>query len=466
MLEFLTKSSEVLGMNARNLNYIRPNNKKSAKCLADNKLLCKKKLEKAGLPVPQLLGKIRNHEELANFDFSSLPNSFVLKPNFGFGGEGIMVVYGRRKGEDLVWVKADGSSVTINDLKSQVQNILEGTFSRTGTPDIAFFEERIKLMKDFKPYSYKGMPDVRIIVYNRVPVMAMLRLATPESGGKANLQLGGIGCGIDIATGVTTTAIRGKADLIEYIPSTRLLLSGIKIPYWRQILEMAVQAQDVSGLGYLGADIALDRDRGPVFLELNARPGLSIQIANQEGLLKRLKRVEGLKIKGYKRGATLAQNLFGGEIEEGIEELSGKRVIGATEKVELLSKDGRKIEVTAKIDTGAWSTSIDLELAKKLGFSDLLDHFSSLKMPKNFSRKEVGEVEARLRKEYLKTHDDLEDIVVVYSSSGVTIRPKIKLKFIMDNESVFSRTNIVDRKDLKYPMLIGRRDLKKFLIEV
>lgn len=162
----------------------------------------------------------------------------------------------------------------------------------------------------------------------------------------------------------------------------------------------------------------------------------------------------------------MAQNLFGGEIEEGIEELSGKRVIGATEKVELLSKDGRKIEVTAKIDTGAWSTSIDLELAKKLGFSDLLDHFSSLKMPKNFSRKEVGEVEARLRKKYLKTHDDLEDIVVVYSSSGVTIRPKIKLKFIMDNESVFSRTNIVDRKDLKYPMLIGRRDLKKFLIEV
>ena len=52
----------------------------------------------------------------------------------------------------------------------------------------------------------------------------------------------------------------------------------------------------------MGADIAIDRDHGPVFLELNARPGLSIQIANLDGLLGRLQRVEGLKIKTAEKG--------------------------------------------------------------------------------------------------------------------------------------------------------------------
>jgi D-alanine-D-alanine ligase-like ATP-grasp enzyme len=44
----------------------------------------------------------------------------------------------------------------------------------------------------------------------------------------------------------------------------------------------------MTGLGYIGADIVLDRLRGPVLLELNARPGLAIQVANQCGLLHRL----------------------------------------------------------------------------------------------------------------------------------------------------------------------------------
>ena len=319
MFEIYKKSKTILGMNSRNLRFIRPNNFKKAKRLADNKLKSKRLLGKNGLPVPALIAKIKTRQELDVFDFSTLPNSFVLKPNMGLGGEGILVVYGRKKGMTNVWVKADRSLVTENDLKNQIINILDGSFSRTNTPDIAFFEERVKLSKTFKPYSYRGIPDIRVIVYNKVPVMAMLRLSTQESQGKANLQLGGIGCGIDMATGTTTSAVQGKSRFIENVPGSRLSLSGIRIPYWQQILELAVKAQEVSGLGFLGADITIDRDQGPVFLELNARPGLSIQIANMEGLLTRLNRVEGLRVKSVKHGVKLAKNLFGGEIEEELE---------------------------------------------------------------------------------------------------------------------------------------------------
>lgn len=453
-------------MNARNLRYIRPNNLQSAKKLADNKLKSKRLLRKNKLPIPKLIAKIQNYEDLDNFDFSILPSSFVLKPNLGLGGEGILVVYGKRKDEENVWIKADGSRVSEDDLKSHIRNILDGSFSRISTPDIAFFEERIKLSKIFKPYSYKGMPDVRVIVYNNVPVMAMLRLATESSGGRANLQLGGIGCGIDMASGTTTSSIQGKNRVIEYVPNSRLPLRGIKIPFWDEILEMAIKAQQVSGIGFLGADIALDRERGPVFLELNARPGLSIQIANIDGLLTRLQRVEGLKVKTIQKGMQLAKNLFGGEIEEELEEISGKRIISTVEKVKLIGKNSKEIEVEAKIDTGAFSTSIDTDLAEKLGFEELLEYFNHLNLPADFSREEVKEVEKDLRKKHVKKHQDLEDIVAVYSSSGVTIRPKVKINFVMDKRRVYSRVNIIERGEMKYSMIIGRNDLKRYLVEI
>jgi hypothetical protein len=54
------------------------------------------------------------------------------------------------------------------------------------------------------------------------------------------------------------------------------------------MLELAARSYELTGLGYQGIDIVLDRDKGPLLLELNARPGLAIQIANQAGLGPRL----------------------------------------------------------------------------------------------------------------------------------------------------------------------------------
>jgi len=466
MFKAYQKSKTILGMNSRNLSFIRPSNLKKAKRLADNKLKSKRLLKKNGIPVPALIAKIKTRQDLDTFDFSSLPSSFVLKPNMGLGGDGILVVYGRKKNYQNIWVKADRSLVTEDDLRSQIRNILEGSFSRTSIPDIAFFEERVKLSKIFKPYSYKGIPDIRVIIYNNVPVMAMLRLSTRDSEGKANLQLGGIGCGIDMATGTTTSAVQGKSKLIDCIPGTRLSLSGIKIPHWQEVLELAVKAQQVSNLGFLGADVAYDRDMGPVFLELNARPGLSIQIANMDGLLARLQRVEGLKVKSIKHGVKLAKNLFGGEIEEELEEISGKKVIGAIEKIKLTGKNKIEKEIEAKIDTGAYSTSIDEDLASELGFSGLIDYFKKIEKPEKITKNEGTAIVESLKKKYLHGHKDLVDITVVYSSNGVTIRPKVRIHFIMDGEVVVTRANITKREDLKYPVIVGRRDLKRFLVEV
>lgn len=477
MFEIFRNGSKLLGMNARNLDYIRPYNRKKAKNLADDKILSKRMLKKGGIPVPKLLAKIRTVEELENFDWSSLPSSFALKPNRGWGGGGILVVYGRKKlsrkeianTDDSetplpVWVKSDGSRVTVSDLKSHILNILDGAFSLANMPDIAFFEERLTLLKLFKPYAYKGIPDIRVIVFNRIPVMAMLRLPTKESGGKANLQQGGIGVGIDLATGVTTTAVLGKGKIIDYVPGTRMLLSGIRIPYWKDILLLAVKAQEVSEMGYLGADVAIDRERGPVFLEINARPGLAIQVANLSGLKERLERIKGLKIKTAARGVRVGRDLFGGEIEEEVEEISGRKVIGTVEEVKFIGKNDISVPVEAKIDTGAMSTSIDIELARQLGYGDVLDFFEKIELPTGFAREEGQEIMRKLKNKY--QHPDLYDIDLIYSSNGVSIRPKVKMTFVMDKFTIAANVNVAARDELKYAAIIGKRNLGKFLIDV
>jgi alpha-L-glutamate ligase-like protein len=481
MLNYLEKSNGLLGMNARNLLFIRPFNSKEARRIADHKLISKKLLRKNGIPVPVLLGKVKNETELENFDWSKLPKSFVLKPNRGLGGEGIVVIFGRNKRSGN-WVKADKQEVTTPDLQMHIRNIFEGSFSLSNQSDKAFFEERVKLSRVLKPYSYRGIPDLRIIVFNRVPVMAMLRLPTELSRGRANLHLGGICCGIDMATGVTTHAITRSLSTqqdyeLEFLPGTRLPLAGLRIPYWPEALEIASRCQEVSGLGFLGVDIMIDRDRGPVVAEINVRPGLSIQNANRAALRERLERVRGLKILSAKKAVRLSQDLFGGEIEENVEEMTGKRVVGIFKKIMIEGPRGKRL-VDAKLDTGAYYTSIDEELAVELGYGEALsafkEHFPYYHGSQIFPGMDIDqqfEATRQIREQHLeeivrRSNGLIKNIKLVFSSNGVSIRPVIETQIILDKTSLTTKATIVRRKHLRYPVIIGRKSLHSFIIDV
>ena len=135
------------------------------------------------------------------------------------------------------------------------------------------------------------MPDVRVIVYRGYPAMAMVRLPTRASDGKANLHQGAVGAGVDISLGETLTGVLGNEPVDEH-PDTGALIAGLVIPHWDFILQSAARGYEVTELGYLGVDMVIDRDKGPLILEMNARPGLNIQIANGGGLLSRLRRVD------------------------------------------------------------------------------------------------------------------------------------------------------------------------------
>lgn len=70
------------------------------------------------------------------------------------------------------------------DIRAHMEKILEGRFSMGNNNDVVIIEERIKTHPELKRYSYKGVPDIRLIVYNQVPVMAMVRLPTKDQMGR------------------------------------------------------------------------------------------------------------------------------------------------------------------------------------------------------------------------------------------------------------------------------------------
>ena len=281
----------VLGINRRNACYTLRWNPRRFYPLVDDKLATKRLCEAAGIPVPKLLAVARHHFRIrALLPALDAYESFVLKPGRGAMGNGIVVITGRREGR---LVRASGRTLRPEAFDYHAAGIISGLYSLGGQPDIAMVEEQLVAHPLFAELATQGVPDVRVIVYRGVPVMAMTRLPTHASDGRANLHQGALGVGIDLVSGRTRFAIqRGRPALAN--PDSGRAVLGVEIPAFDRILDIAVQAADRTHLGYVGADVVSDATRGPVILELNARPGLAIQLANGAGLLHRLAAVDAL----------------------------------------------------------------------------------------------------------------------------------------------------------------------------
>ena len=285
----------LLGLNARNADYVLLYNQRRFYPRVDDKLQTKNLAIAAGLPVPALYAVVREEHEIAALHDKLAPyESFVVKPAHGSGGDGILVIHGRRGNR---YRRAGGALMSRGEFEHHLSNGLSGLYSLGGQPDHLLVEYCVKFDPVFEKVSYGGVPDVRIISFLGYPVMAMIRLPTRMSDGKANLHQGAIGVGIDIPTGLTRRGVWGTEPVEEH-PDTENSIVGLAIPHWQELLLIAARSYELSGLGYVGVDIVLDRELGPLILELNARPGLSIQIANGQGLEPRLRAVQQLQRSG------------------------------------------------------------------------------------------------------------------------------------------------------------------------
>ena len=280
----------ILGINRRNAELILQLNSRSRYPEVDDKILTKHICSKHNIPVPATYGIIERWGDINTLNnIICYKPGFVIKPSRGCGGRGVVIgTSGNSSGKFTVAGRPD---MRLPELHYHISGILAGLFSIGGRPDRAIVEERIEMHPVLFNVCPAGTPDIRIIVYRGIPVMAMIRLPTEGSRGRANLHQGAAGAGIDIKTGLTSGAVWNNR-IIETHPDSGALLKNLAIPFWNDLVSMSVKTAQTLQMGYIGVDLIIDGNRGPLVLEVNARPGLSIQIANRRGLLACLEKAD------------------------------------------------------------------------------------------------------------------------------------------------------------------------------
>lgn len=355
------KSHWLLGQNARNLEYIKGGNFLLSKRLADSKLKTKNFLAKHDVSVPETLQIIARHKEVDVEKIRAYEPPFVIKPNNGYGGKWILIIDS---------ISAEGNFITNSwDVYSPEQlaehfiYILDGFFSLSWGRDKVIIEKKVVLTKEIELLWTYGLPDIRVVVYNMVPVMAMMRIPTQESDGKANIHAGACAVGIDIGTG-KLTYISSGGKTVKSIPGI-WDVRGITLPNWEEILSLSVQVQQVTGIKFLWCDVVLDEHAWPLLLEINIRPGLEIQNVNLAPLRTRLDKVEWVDVGSVEKWVRLGRDLFSGDIEERIKNLSGKKVVWAREYVKIFNNEKTHIYI-AEIRISKTDSQIDKKFVEEI----------------------------------------------------------------------------------------------------
>lgn len=279
----------VLGINRRNSAFIQASNPRGLYPRVDDKTITKDFCIIHDIPVPETYAVIRRSgdvKQLANLIGER--TEFVVKPASGAAGRGIIVI-ARRKGRDFE--TSSGRLISEGELTYHVSTILSGLYSLGGQPDSAIIEQRIIMHPTMARVAVGGTPDVRVILYKNVPVMAMVRLPTTQSEGKANLHQGAAAAAVHLVTGRTFGGVCHNRAITNH-PDTGAPIAGFEIPGWRELLAAAMKLSDALELGYIGVDFVVDASMGAVVLEANARPGLAIQVAHGMGLLPRLELID------------------------------------------------------------------------------------------------------------------------------------------------------------------------------
>ncbi|WP_340137529.1 sugar-transfer associated ATP-grasp domain-containing protein [Aurantiacibacter aquimixticola] len=253
---------------------------------ARDKVAAKVALNAGGVTTTGTICVISSYGDLLDFDpVRDLPESWAIKPARGSQGDGILLAL-RREGNN--WFKGSGTKLTPTDVMNHLRRIVDGGFSGDGAAeDAALIEPLIRADKRITQLVPEGLPDVRVISLREHPLMAMMRIPTNASDGKANLHQRAIGAAVDIETGIITRAMCVGEELTHH-PDSDALLIGFTVPEWDRVLDISSKCSAAIGLGYLGVDIILDENDGPMVLEVNAHPGIEIQNINQKGLRRQM----------------------------------------------------------------------------------------------------------------------------------------------------------------------------------
>jgi len=290
----------VLTMRVRNRDFISEYNPAGLMSTLD-KVRVKRLCHGLEIPTPETFLLVDGRSDLD--DLRALlaeRESFVIKPVGGSGGRGVLVVRGRAENGDF---ETNRGQLPPEAVVSHARDIVYGGDADYGAWDRAIVEAVVHPDGILANRAVGGVPDLRVIVFQGHPIMAMARLPTEESNGTANIHTGAVGVAVDVASGEASGGFQQtRSRFLDSHPDTGASLS-FTVPDWEETLTVAARAATATGLGYAGVDIVFDAERGPLVLEVNRRPGLGIQNANMAGLLGRLRFVEDTAGGGFESAA-------------------------------------------------------------------------------------------------------------------------------------------------------------------
>ena len=381
----------ILWMNARNLKYIKKFNPKRAVRLADNKLKTKKFLAERWIPVPQTYAVIKSRRELFNFDWTSLPEKeFVIKPNKWSKGQGIMIV----KMLDFLKFKVWRQVLYYDDFIRRLVDILDWKYSLTFGWDKILVEEKLEPWENFKNFCKYWLADIRVIVFNLIPVAAMVRVPTPWSWWKANLAQWGVGLWIEVWSWKIKSMYYKRKIYTDKFPWEFAHFWRKKIPFWDDILLYCAKIQYFVNLGYLALDWVITNE-WPKLLEINARAGLEVQNASNLPLKRRLEKISDIRVDEPSKAIEIAKSLFTSEKKPVVL----TKVIYLSQRANIIlewEEENIKIPVIVEVDLKKVKNYATEDVLKKINshtqWDIILDLYESEVRFKNlkFEKLEIG----------------------------------------------------------------------------
>lgn len=340
----------ILGNNARNLLYIKKFNDKKWIRLANNKLQTKDFLVERWIPFAKTYGIISSRKELYEFDFSYLPKkNFVVKPNQWSKGQWVYIVkyieeehpeslntekklVPKKKQRQKRWAKIKqlffqefddqshhhgtyqiwDTQLTDQEFRRRLLDIVDGKYSLNLWWDKIIIEEKLVAGELFKDFCDYGLADIRVIVFNLVPVATMIRVPTKQSWGKANLAQWWLGFGIEVGSGKITSLLWKNKIYTTRFPKKFAHFQNKKLPYRNDILFLSSKVQYFVNLWYLALDWVITNE-WPKLLEINARAWLEVQKVSNTKLQKVLDKIEDLTIIDPEKWVEIAKSLFTSE---------------------------------------------------------------------------------------------------------------------------------------------------------
>ncbi len=234
--------------------------KEEYKIVFEDKNICYQLCKVADLPLPKQYSFIDPTDDykktIESIVLSNPDKKFIIKPNRGKGGKGIVLCY--KKNEDII-IQDKDECLYLRDYFLKKPAVLQ-----------EYIKQHNKLF-EISP-STNTVRIVTLYTKNKdiIIVGALMRFGVGSTY-IDNTSSGGLAVGIDIEHGVLKEKAYDFNSKVYYShPTSKFTFKNFKIPYWNEVVELAKHTQKLFPYyKLLGFDIAIAPD-GPLIIEINA----------------------------------------------------------------------------------------------------------------------------------------------------------------------------------------------------